>query len=111
MEIIAESKNIRISPRKLILVAKAVRGLSPQEVLNKLQFITKSAAQPLAKTIKSAIANAKNNAKIKGEDLKIKKMEILNGSSYKRWRPVSRGRAHPYKRRTSHIRIILEGKA
>lgn len=111
MEIIAESKYIRISPRKLALVAKAMRGLSPQVALGKLQFITKSAALPLAKTIKSALANAQNNTKLEIENFKIKRLEILTGSSFKRWRPVSRGRAHPYKKRTSHIKVILEEKA
>lgn len=111
MEIVAESKYVRISPRKASLVVKALRGLSPQEALDKLLFINKSAASPLAKLIKSAISNAQNNAKLKAEELKIKRLEVLTGSSFKRWRPVSRGRAHPYKKRTSHIKVILEGEA
>ena len=111
MEVSAESKYLRISPRKVALVAQSIRGLSPQEALDKLQFITKSAAWPLMKVIKSAIANAQNNAKLQVADLRIKSLEVLIGQSFKRWRPVSRGRAHPYKRRTSHVRVILEGKA
>lgn len=93
------------------LVAKAIRGLSPQVALERLKFLGKSGAGPMIKALKSALANAQNNAKLKAEDLKIKKLEILPGPSFKRWRPVSRGRAHPYKRKTSHIRIVLEGGA
>lgn len=110
MEITAESKYIRISPRKLALVANAVRGLSPADALDKLQFITKSGAMPLAKLIKSALSNAQNKSQLKPEDLQIRKLEVLTGPSFKRWRPVSRGRAHPYKRRTSHVRVVLRGK-
>ena len=109
MEIIAESKYIRISPRKVALVVKALAGLSPKDALEKLSFIGKSAASPLAKILKSALANAQNNKKLKPTDLKIKKLEVLPGPSFKRWRPISRGQAHSYKRRTSHIKITLEG--
>lgn len=110
MEITAESNYLRIAPRKVELLAKALRGLSAQVALDKLQFITKSSAPPLAKVIKSAVANAQNKANMKIEDLTIKKLEVTSGTSLKRWRPVSRGRAHPFKRRTSRIRVILEGK-
>lgn len=110
MEITTEIKYIRISPRKLRLLADGLRGLSLQEALDRLQFIGKSAASPLFKSIKSAIANAQNNAKLDIEDLKIKTLEISGGSAFKRWRPVARGQAHSFRRRTSHIRLILEGK-
>ena len=108
MEIKAESKYIRISPRKLQLVAKSIKGLSLQEALETLVFLEKRAARSLLKTLKSAIANAINNFKLKEEDLKIKSIEILKAPMLKRWRPVSRGRAHPYVKRTSHIKVILE---
>lgn len=111
MEIIAESKHLRISPRKAALVASVVRGLSPLKALDKLRFVTKSAAVPMAKTLKSAIANAQSKANLKPEDLKIKRIEVSAGPALKRWRPVSRGRAHPFKKRASHIKVVLEGKA
>lgn len=108
MEIKAQSKYLRISPRKLLLVSKAIKGLSLKEALENLAFFPKRGAFPLLKTLKSAIANAKNNFKLKEEQLKIKSIEILKGPSLKRWRAVSKGRAHPYKRRMSHIKVILE---
>ena len=108
MEIKAESKYIKISPRKVRLVANTVRGLSLTSALENLTFLRKRAAKPLFKTLKSAIANAVNNFKLKEEDLKIKSIEILKGPVLKRWRPVSRGRAHSYEKKMSHIRVILE---
>jgi len=110
MKFVAESKYLKISPRKVALVAKTIRGLSPNKALEKLQFITKSASQPLTKILKSALANAQNKGQAKAEELKIKSLEIVPGPSFKRWRPVSRGRAHPYKKRTSHIKVVLEEK-
>ena len=110
MEIVAKSKFVRISPRKVALVVKAISGLAPQAALDKLQFVTKSASLPLTKLLKSGLANAQNNAKLKMEDLSIKKIEVSPGPSFKRWRPISRGQAHPYKKRTSHLTLILEGK-
>lgn len=104
----AEQKYIRISPRKVRLVAKAIKNLSPKEALEYLKFINKRAAEPLAKTIKQAISNAVNNLKLKEEDLKFNQIQISKGSTYKRWRPVSRGRAHSILKRTSHIKVILE---
>ena len=111
MEIKAESKYIRISPRKLQLVAKEVKDLSLKEALENLALLRKKAAKPLLKTLKSAIANAAHNFKLKEEDLKIKSIEVLKGPIFKRWRPVSRGRVHPYQKRTSHIKVILEEKS
>lgn len=110
MEVIAKTRNIRISPRKLRLVADAVRNLSPQSALVALEKMGKRAAAPLAKTINQALANATHNFNLKKEDLVIKKLEIEEGPTYKRWRAVSRGRAHEIKKRTSHIFLVLEGE-
>ncbi|MBI4100547.1 50S ribosomal protein L22 [Candidatus Microgenomates bacterium] len=107
-QVLAESKYVRMSPRKLALVADQLRGLAPGQALSKLALITKSAATPLIKIIKSATANATENAKLKENNLKIKSIEVTTGPAFKRWQPVSRGRAHPYKKRTAHIRVILE---
>jgi large subunit ribosomal protein L22 len=108
MQITAKQKYIRISPRKLRLVVKAIRELEPQEALDQLSFIRKAAAYEVAKTIKQALANAVNNANIEKNSLKFKSIQIKEGATYKRWRPVSRGRAHPILKRTSHIQVVLE---
>jgi len=107
-EIKAISKFVRVSPKKLRLLTEALEGISPDEALIKLKFLKKSGGKDLAKTIKSALANAENNLKINKENLKIKKILIEGGPAFKRFRPVARGAAHQYKRRTSHIQVILE---
>lgn len=110
MEIKAESKYARISPRKARLVAEKIKNLPLKDALENLAFLRKRTAKPILKTLKSAIANATYNFKFKDEDLKIKSIEILKGPVLKRWRPVARGRTHPYKRRTSHIKVVLTKK-
>jgi len=110
MEIIAYQKFIRTSPRKLRLVADAVRNLHPTQALIKLKFINKRAAEPLAKVFKQAVSNAVNNSNLKEVDLKIKHLQIEEGPTLKRWRAVSRGRAHRILKRMSHIKIVLEAK-
>lgn len=110
MEIIAKSKYIRTSPRKMRLVADEVRHLDPQAALISLERLGKRAAGPLGKTIKTAIANAVNNADLKKEGLKIKKIEIGEGPTYKRYRAGSKGRANQILKRTSHIIVVLEGE-
>lgn len=110
MEIIAQSLNIRIAPRKVRLVADAIRNLPIDQALNRLLLIRKRGAPALYETVKSAIANALNNAKLDRNNLIIKKIEVSEGSRLKRYRPSTRGRVHPYKKRSSHIKIILTEK-
>jgi large subunit ribosomal protein L22 len=103
-------KYIRTSPRKLRLVADAVRKLSPTEALRQLKFIGKRAAEPVYHAIKQAVSNAKNNQGLKEDQLRFKTLEINEGATYKRFRAVSRGMAHSIMKRSSHIRVVLEEK-
>ena len=103
----AESKFIRTSPRKIRLVADLVRNMSLKEALDTLTHLRKRAAKPLLKTIKQAVANAVNNLNLDKNSLEIQSIEVNEGSTYKRWNPVSRGRAHSIFKRTSHIKVIL----
>lgn len=107
-EVSATIKYLRTSPKKLRAVARVIRKLSPTAALTQLQFMPKRATGPLAESLKSALANATNNLKLNIENLKIKTIEIGEGPRLKRFRAVSRGTAHQYKHRTSHIRIVLE---
>jgi large subunit ribosomal protein L22 len=106
MEYEATTKYVRVSTRKVRLVADAVRRLTPAAALAALSQMTKSAAVPLTKTIASAVANAKQKGAA-AEALHFKTIEIMGGPSMKRWHAVSRGQAHPFKKRMTHIRIIL----
>jgi len=107
MDIKAEQKHIRITPQKLRLVADAVRDLPVSQAMTYLKFIRKRAAKPILKVYKQAIANAVNNLKLSEDNLKVKSLIIKKGSIFKRWQPVSRGRAHKILKRTSHIELIL----
>lgn len=106
MEAIAIQKFIKIGPRKMRLVADAVRDKTPVEALELLPFINKRGSKSVSKTINTAIANAK----VKGMDetkLIFKTLDINEGPRLKRFRPVSRGRAHAYVKQMSHIRVVL----
>lgn len=110
MEVVAEAKYIKMSPRKVRLVAGAVRKLAPDVALSRLALMPRRASGPVAQVLKSAIANATNNAKLASDQLAIKSITVGGGPALKRWRPISRGRTHPYKKRMSHIKIVLEEK-
>ncbi|MBI4089503.1 MAG: 50S ribosomal protein L22 [Candidatus Levybacteria bacterium] len=110
MEIIAISRTVRISPRKVRLVADNIRKLSLDRALNTLSLTQKRGASVLKNVLKSAIDNAINNAKKSKEDLFIKGIEVWDGPALKRFHASTRGRAHPYKKRSSHIKIILGTK-
>lgn len=84
-----------------------MRGKKVEDVLNNLSFLAKRSALPLEKLIRSAVANAKNLS-LETESLVIKEIRVDGGKILYRRRPVSRGRAHPIKKRTSHIMIVLE---
>lgn len=103
-------KYVRMSPRKLRLVADAVRELSPLEALSYLKFTHKAAAEPMYKAIKTAVSNAKTNFGIKPESLSFAEIDVQTGFTIKRFRAVSRGQAHHIMKRTSHIRIVLKEK-
>ena len=109
MLITAQAKNIRTSPRKIRLVADLVRPLGLDQALLTLKNLRKRAALSLLKVLRQAQANAVNNLNLPKDKLKIKAIEINTGPTYKRGRAVSKGRGHSIKKRTSHIKIVLEG--
>ncbi len=108
MEYKAEAKNVRMSPRKVRLVADSVRELGLEQALSSLMVLNKRAASPIKKAIESAIANAVNNFQASRGDLTIKEIMIGEGDKYKRYHYAARGRTRPYVKRSSHIRIILQ---
>jgi large subunit ribosomal protein L22 len=106
----AHLRQIRISPKKANLIAALVRGKNAQEAIGLLEFTPKKFAPMLAKLIKSAVANATHNENQKAEDLSIKEIIVNEGATYKRRIMISRGRAHPILKRTSHVTVVLETK-
>ncbi|MEN9407243.1 MAG: hypothetical protein RLZZ455_459 [Candidatus Parcubacteria bacterium] len=107
MEIKAIS-TVTISPRKVRLVADAIRKLSLGDALELLSLAPKRSARPLTKVIQSAIANAVNNNHLAQDALRLKAVDVMEGPVMKRFHASTRGRIHPYKKQTSHIRIVLE---
>lgn len=105
---IAHLRKIRISPKKANLVAGIVRGMPVNKALDTLKFTPKKAAEILYKVIQSARSNAENNFKQDPETLIIKEIIINEGTTYKRFQPVSKGRAHPILKRTTHITVKIE---
>lgn len=108
MEVKALTKHVRMSPKKMREVSRLIQGLPAEEALDKLQFIPRKSARLIRKTLNSAIANAENNHGLSAEDLVVKSIVIEEGPVLRRFIPVARGSAHPIRKRTSHIRIILE---
>jgi large subunit ribosomal protein L22 len=108
MEYIATAKNIKISPRKVRLVADSIRPLTIAKAITQLVVSKKRGATPLKKVLDSAVANAVNNNSAKKDDLKIKSINVTEGIRYKRYHFAGRGRTRPYMKRTSHINIVLE---
>lgn len=106
MQYQATAKYLRTSPRKLRLVADAVKNLTPKTAMTQLAAMPKRAGQSLATVIQSALANA-NQKQAKEELLQFASIEIMGGPPMKRWRAVSRGQAHTYKKRMSHIKVVL----
>jgi len=111
MEYQAIAKYIKISPRKVRLVADAVRDMSVDDARNSLQILSNRAATPILKVINSAVANAVNNGNANKGDLSIKAIMITEGVRYKRYHYAGRGRVRPYVRRTSHISVIVADNA
>lgn len=99
---------VTISPRKVRLVADAIRKLSLAQALQLLALAPKRSARPLTKVIQSAIANAVNNNRLSQDTLRLKAVDVMEGPVMKRFHASTRGRIHPYKKQTSHIRVVLE---
>lgn len=102
----ATQKYLIMSPRKLRLVVGLIKKMKPAEAIEKLPFASRRAATDLAKVIKSALANAKNQG-VSETDLVFKEIQIGEGPRLKRGKAASRGRWHPFKHRMSHIRVVL----
>lgn len=107
MEIKAKTKFLRISPKKVRLVANLTKGLDVEEALTRLQFLKKQASGPVIKLIKSAISNAEENLSLKRNNLFIKEIKVDGGPTLYRFMPRAMGRATPIRKRSSHISLIL----
>jgi large subunit ribosomal protein L22 len=107
MQVTSTYRFARISAFKAREVTREIQGHSASEALDLLAFSPKKAALLVKKTLKSAIANAENNAELKVDTLLVKEAVVGEGPTFKRFRARARGGASPLRKRTSHIRIVL----
>ena len=111
MQVQALTKYARMSPKKVIEVARTIRGRKANEALELLKFIPRKSALLIAKTLQSAIANAENNHDLSGDSLVVEAATIEQGPVLKRFKAAARGGVAKRKKRMSHIRIVLSDNA
>jgi len=102
-------KYVRISPKKMIEIARTIQGKRVDNAIDCLKLVPRNSARHIVKAIESAVSNAENKNLI-SKNLIIYRALIEQGPSFKRFHPVARGSAHSYKKRLSHIRIIIKEK-
>ncbi len=103
-------KNLSITPKKLRMLLPSIKRLSPLEATKVLYYSPKRSSRVFYKAIKSAMANAKQTLKVNDDLLQFKLFTIEEGNKLKRYQAGSRGSAKPFKKRYSHIKIILTAK-
>jgi len=110
MAVKAIAKGVQMSPRKVAVVAALVRGRSVDDALTILEHTPRRSALAVKKVIASAKANADHNHGYKPASLQITEIVVTPGPRIKRYRPASHGRALPFQRKSSHIRVIVDGE-
>ena len=106
MEVKAISKYVRMSDKKIRDMTRIIVGRNAREAVQLLKFIPRKSARFVEKTLSSAMANALCKG-IRAEKLRVKEASAEQGTIFRRFIPVSRGSAHPIRKRTSHVKIIL----
>lgn len=108
MKVVAQVKNLRISPRKVRLVADLIKGMDAKDAIIQLENTIKRSGTEFEKLLKSAIANAENNWGLDKDNLYILDIQVGEGYRMKRWLPRAFGRATQILKRTSNIMMTLE---
>ena len=107
----AIARNIRVSPRKLNLVAQQIRGKKVDRALNVLAFSPKKGAKIIKKVLESAIANAEHNEGADVDELKVKTIYVEQGTTLKRFTARAKGRGNVILKQTCHIHVTVgDGK-
>jgi len=108
MEIKVKLSNLRTSPRKVRQVIDLVRGKKVLDAQSILLFTVNKSARPVLKLLNSAVASAKHDLHLDESNLFISEITVDEGPKLKRWHPMSRGRAYPIIKRSSHIALTLK---
>lgn len=106
----ATARFVRVTPMKARRVLDTVRGKSVDEALDILEYAPQGAADPVAKVVASAAANAENNFGLDRRTLVISEAYANEGPTMKRFRPRAQGRAFHVRKRTSHITVVVESQ-
>lgn len=110
MPVTSIAKGVRLAPRKVGVVAALVRGRTVADALVILDHTPRRAAVSVRKAIASAQANAEYNHNYKPQTLKIVEISVSPGARTTRYRAGARGMAKPFQKRTSHIRVVVDGE-
>ena len=110
MEAKAYLRGVRISPRKVQIVLDLIRNKPTDVALAILRHTPKAASEPVAKLLKSAIANAENNHGMDKNHLYVAECFVTPGMTMKRIMPRAQGRAFRINKRTSHVTIVVKEK-
>jgi len=108
MEARARTKFIRLSPQKVRLVVDQIRGKGVEEALNILKFVPKRSAGIVAKTLRTAVANAESTQSVDVDRLFVKQVKVDGAGMWKRFMPRAQGRATKIRKRLSHITVVLD---
>ncbi len=108
MEVRAITRQVDMSARKVRLVGNAVKGMGVREAVAALELIPNKAGDVIAKTVRSAAANAENNYNLDTDDLYVAQVLADEGRTTRRWRARARGRAAPIAKRSSHITVVVK---
>lgn len=108
MEVAAKFRYLRVTPRKLRLVADTVRGMNVQRALDNLQFHKRPIAIQVGKLIRSAVANANQKGGMRMDSLYVKQICVDQAAIMKRWTPRARGGSSQLQKKLSHIKVILD---
>ncbi len=106
----AQLNNLRQAPRKVRMVVDVVKGKNALKALEALEFVVRRSSQPIAKLLRSAIANAEHNFNMVPSNLYVKDFQVDEGVKLKRFRPKARGAVGEIQKKTSHLRLTLAEK-
>ncbi len=107
----AQLNGLRMSPRKVRLVAGLIRSKKVSFALDQLAHMAKRSAGPITKLLNSAVANAEHNLKLDRDHLWITDLQVDEGVKLKRFKAKGFGRANPIEKKTSRVRLVLEHRA
>lgn len=110
VQVQAKAKGILMTPRKVGEVASLVRGRSVADALVILEHTPRRAAGPVTKALLSAKANAGHNHNVNVETLQIEALHVSPGPRMKRFRPIARGSANPYQKKSTHLTVVVVGE-